>query len=215
LLACRNEGERPFLRAVGTTDFQPFSLGPRPTSLLPLDLTSNRPGTNTIRFVVDRSPNHLEPASLEWHATEEVAACCATRLSAYGIDAEGRNYYGAVSFQIGLSKLAVTLAPPPSNPALVVSNIHVRVSVMGTAVALSRVSDANGHLEVDALPDATVALDAMTIAAGIYYYGAAVVTLCADRSVTLFMLNVKDVVHGVSALTIDPGSPPCPPASRR
>ena len=138
----------------------------------------------------------------------------ALQLSAYGIDAEGRNHYGAVSFQIGLSKLAVTLAPPPSNPALVVSNIPVRVSVMGTDVALSRVSDANGHFEVDALPDATVALNAMTIAAGVYYYGDAALTLCADRSVTLFMLNVKDVVQGVPALTIDPASPPCPPVPR-
>ena len=117
------------------------------------------------------------------------------QLSASGIDAEGRNHYGAVSFQIGVSKLAVTLAPPPSNPALVVSNIPVRVSVMGTDVALSRVSDANGHFEVDALPDAMVALNAMTIAAGVYYYGDAALTLCADRSVTLFMLNVNDVVQ--------------------
>jgi hypothetical protein len=139
----------------------------------------------------------------------------ALQLSAHGIDAEGRTHDGAVSFQIGLSKLAVTLAPPPSNQALVISNIPVRVSVMGTGVALSRVSDANGHFEVDALPDATVALHAMTIAAGVYYYGDAALTLCADRSVTLFMLNVQDVVHGVPALMIDPGLPPCPPVPRR
>jgi hypothetical protein len=40
------------------------------------------------------------------------------------------------------------------------------------------------------------------------------VTMCADRLVTVPMLNVKDLVAGTSELLIDPSSPPCPPVPR-
>jgi hypothetical protein len=136
-------------------------------------------------------------------------------LTASAIDTEGRSHYGAVSFQMGRFTLRVALAPPPSNPALSVANIPVRVSVMGSDIAMLRISDANGRLEVDALPDATIAFDARTTSAGIHYYGNATVTMCADRSVTLHMLNVKDLLAGRRALTLDPSSPACPPVPRR
>jgi hypothetical protein len=134
-------------------------------------------------------------------------------LVARAIDSEGRAHYGDVPFQIGQFKLTVTLAPPPSNPALRVSNVPVRLSVVGTDVAMTRTSDADGRFDIESLPDATLTFDAHVIASGDHYYADATLTLCADRSVTLLMRNVKDVVAGVSAL-IDP-TPRCPPVPRR
>jgi hypothetical protein len=136
-------------------------------------------------------------------------------IVAAAIDSEGRAHYGNVHFQIGQFKLAVMLAPPPSNPALPVSNITVRVSVVGTDAAMRRVSDAHGRFEIESLPDATLVFDAHTVASGIHYYTNAMLTVCTDRSVTLLMLNVKDLVAGIPELIIDAGPPACPPVARR
>ena len=54
-----------------------------------------------------------------------------------------------------------------------------------------------------------------TTAANNHYDLEATVTLCADRSVTLRTLNVKDLIAGVRAVTLDPGSASCPPVPRR
>ena len=136
-------------------------------------------------------------------------------LVATAVDTEGRTHYGAVRFQLGRFRLAVRLAAPPSSPMLPVANIPVLVSVVGSGIAMTRVSDANGRFEIESLPDATIALDAHTTAANMYYYADASVTVCANRSVTVRMLNVKDLVAGVREVTLDPGSPACPPVPRR
>jgi hypothetical protein len=136
-------------------------------------------------------------------------------LAVSATDTEGRSHYGGVSFYLGQFTLSVTLAAPPSNPALPISNIPVRVSVVGSDIAMRRVSDANGRFEIESLPDATLAFDAHTVAAGIHYYANATLTMCADRSVTVPMLNVKDLVAGVPALTITGGPVACPPVPRR
>ena len=136
-------------------------------------------------------------------------------LVATAVDTEGRTHYGAVRFQLGRFRLAVRLAAPPSSPMLPVANIPVLVSVVGSGIAMTRVSDANGRFEIESLPDATIALDAHTTAANMHYYADASVTVCANRSVTVRMLNVKDLVAGVREVTLDPGSPACPPVPRR
>ena len=130
-------------------------------------------------------------------------------------DTEGRFHYGALPFQIGQFRLDVVLAPPPSNPALQVSNIPVRVSVVGTSIALKRTSDAHGRFQIEALPDTTLEFNAHTVASGIHYYVNSTLTLCGDRSVTLLMMNVKDLVAGVRPLILDAGTPPCPHIPRR
>jgi hypothetical protein len=111
--------------------------------------------------------------------------------------------------------LDVVLAPPPSNPALQVSNIRVRVSVVGTNIALTRTSDAQGRFQIETLPDTTLVFDAHTVASGNHYYLDSTLTMCADRSVTLLMRNVKDIVAGVRGLILDAGTPPCPHIPRR
>jgi hypothetical protein len=136
-------------------------------------------------------------------------------LAASAIDTEGRSHYGAFRFQIGRFTLAVRLNAPPSNPVLPVSNIPVRVSVIGSDIAMHRIADADGRFEIESLPDATVEFDAHTTAAGVHYYGQATMTMCADRSVTLVMANVRDLVAGTPRLIVDPGTPACPPVPRR
>jgi hypothetical protein len=136
-------------------------------------------------------------------------------LNVGAIDTEGRRHYGSVRFQLGQFHLAVTLAAPPSNPGLSVANIPVRISVIGSDTVITRISDANGHFEIDSLPDATVAFEAHTTSSNVHYYSDAAVTLCANRSITVRMLNVKDLVAGVRAMTLEPGTPACPRVPRR
>jgi hypothetical protein len=136
-------------------------------------------------------------------------------LVAMAVDTEGRTHSGTLRFQLGRFRLAVRLAAPPSNPALPVAHIPVRVSVVGSDIAMTRIADANGRVEMESLPDATIEFDAHTTAGNDHYYLDAAVTACANRSVTLRMLNVKDLVAGVRAMTLDPGSVSCPPLPRR
>jgi hypothetical protein len=86
---------------------------------------------------------------------------------------------------------------------------------VGSDIAMTRIADANGRFEMESLPDATIEFDAHTTAGNDHYYLDAAVTACANRSVTLRMLNVKDLVAGVRAMTLDPGSVSCPPLPRR
>jgi hypothetical protein len=136
------------------------------------------------------------------------------QITAHAIDTQGRTHDASVVFRAGRSKLSVTLVPPPSNPELAVSGIRVRVSLEGSDVAFGRVADAAGRFEIDSVPDGTLAFDAVTVAAGKYYYARAILVMCGDRSVSVMMQNVADVVKGVPELLADPPGP-CPALPRR
>jgi hypothetical protein len=120
-----------------------------------------------------------------------------------------------VQFHSGKFKMTVTLAAPPSNPALPVSNITVRVSVGGGEAAMTRVSDASGRFEIDSLPDATIHIDAHTAASGTHYYADAAITLCGDTSATVVLRNLDDIVAGVRGAVVDSGAAACRPSPRR
>jgi hypothetical protein len=136
-------------------------------------------------------------------------------LAVSAVDTEGRSHYGALPLLIGQFKLDVVLAAPPSNPALQVSNIPVRVSIAGTDVAIKRTSDAHGRFQIDAVPAATLLFEGHTVASGIHYYTNATLTMCADRSVTVVMANVTDLVAGVRGVSLGPGTQACPDVPRR
>ena len=136
-------------------------------------------------------------------------------IEAMAIDTEGRTHSGVVGFHLGRFKLAVTLAAPPSNPALPVSNIAVRISIIGSDVAMTRVSDANGRFEIESLPDATIDIDAHLATSDNHYYADGLVTLCGDTAATVLMRNVKDIVAGVRGTIIDSRTPPCTAVPRR
>lgn len=136
-------------------------------------------------------------------------------LAVSAIDTEGRAHYGSIPFHIGQFTLDVTLAAPPSNPNLQVSTIPVRISVVGSEVALSRTSDAQGRFHIEALPDATLDFDAHTVASGVHYYADTTLTLCTNQSVTLVMRSVKDLIAGVAPRILDAGTQPCPAIPRR
>jgi hypothetical protein len=121
-------------------------------------------------------------------------------LVAHAEDAAGRTHANEVRFRVGQFRLGVTLSPPPSNPAVPVSNVEVFVSVVGTAIRVRAVSDATGRFEIASLPHGTLAFDSETVAEGKHYYGQATMPHSSDRSVTLVMRHVSDVVKGVPAL---------------
>ena len=106
------------------------------------------------------------------------------------------------------------LAAPPSNPGLAVSNIPVTISVVGTDVAVRRTSDASGRFELEFLPDATIAFEAHTVVSGIHYYADTTLTMCADRTVSVHMRNVKYLVAGPPGLMIESTPRACPPVPR-
>jgi hypothetical protein len=130
-------------------------------------------------------------------------------------DAEGGMHYGLVRFRVGQSRLLVTLAAPPSNPALPVSNIEVGVSLIGTGIAVQRVSDREGRFEIDALPHGTIALDCETVSGGVYYYCGGTMAHWGDQSVILVPLHVSDLRAGVPPLTLQSNAAAAPHVERR
>ena len=125
-------------------------------------------------------------------------------IRAQGVDAQGFTHAGTVNFRLGLFRLAGVLTPPPSNPALAVGGIEVRVTLLGTPVVFTRVSDASGRFEIASVPIGNVGFDSQTQQGGQFYYGQGTLFLTSDRSVSLVMRNVSDVIAGVPPLSSGP-----------
>lgn len=133
----------------------------------------------------------------------------------YAVDAAGLGHADEVRFRVGQSRLVVTLAAPPSNPALRISGVEVGVSIMGAGIAVQRVSDDSGRFEIESFPHGTVAFDAEVKQDGRYYYGDATMAHFGERSVTLVLRHVSDLVNGVPALELGPPTAERPPTPRR
>jgi hypothetical protein len=106
-----------------------------------------------------------------------------------------------IAFRVGRSGLSVALAPPPSNPQLALSNIQVGVSVMGSGIAVERVSDAGGRIEIASFPHGPIAIDCVAVSEGRYYYGEAMLVHSGQRKVTLVLRHVSDLINGVPAFS--------------
>lgn len=126
-------------------------------------------------------------------------------LRVHAVDADGFTHAGTVRFSVGHYPLHLTLAAPPSNPALNVANVEVTISVVGTATTFRRTSDVNGQIELPSMPFSSVTLDAVAQAGGRFYYGQGSVRVTEETSVTLTMRNVTDVIEGVPPLQAQPG----------
>jgi hypothetical protein len=109
-------------------------------------------------------------------------------------------HQGKTAFRVAQWPLTVTLEAPPSKRALSVSNIEVGVSLIGAGIAVQRVSDAQGRLEVSSFPEGTIALECVAVAGGKYYYGDATLTHSGLGSVTVILRNVEDLKNGVPPL---------------
>jgi hypothetical protein len=133
----------------------------------------------------------------------------------YAVDGAGLGHADEVSFRVGQSRLVVTLAAPPSNPALRISGVEVGVSIIGAGIAVQRVSDDNGRFEIESFPHGTVAFDAEVTQDGRYYYGDATMAHFGERSVTLVLRHVSDLVNGVPALELGRPTAERPPTPRR
>jgi hypothetical protein len=205
----------PFL----TLKFMQDDAAVRMESIEQIDISddAHSPGQSVTELfrIVDDSISASNPSVAYGRLADRVESGRSLRLVASAIDTEGRRHYGAVSFHIGQFKLAARLAPPPSNTSLPVANIAVRISLIGTDVVLKRTSDRQGRFEIEGLPDTTAVFDAHAVASGDHYYIDATLSMCADRSVTLVLRNVKDLVAGVRGLILEPGTVQCPTASRR
>jgi hypothetical protein len=84
-------------------------------------------------------------------------------IRAQGVDAAGFTHANTVRFRLGQFQLAGVLVPPPSNPALPVNDIEVRVTLLGTDVVFTRVSDASGRFEIASVPIGNVGFDSQTV----------------------------------------------------
>jgi hypothetical protein len=112
-------------------------------------------------------------------------------------------HYGKIAFRVGQWPLSVRLEAPPSNGALSVANIEVGISMLGAGIAVQRMSDANGRLEVASLPEGTVAFECVAVSGGKYYYGDATLTHSGPRSITLVLRNIEDLTNRVAPLRVD------------
>ena len=125
-------------------------------------------------------------------------------IRAQGVDAEGFTHAGTVRFRLGLFRLVGVLTPPPSNPSLAVGNIEMKVTLLGTPVVFTRVSDASGRFEIASVPIGNIGFDSQTSQNGQFYYGQGTLFLTSDRSVSVVMRNVSDVIAGVPPLSSGP-----------
>jgi hypothetical protein len=108
-------------------------------------------------------------------------------------------HYGRIAFRVGQSPLRVTLATPPSNPDLPLSNVAVGISTLH-GIAIQRVSDAAGRFQIESFPHGTVALECVVQSGGRYYYGDATLRHSGPRAVTLVLRHVDDLKTGVPPL---------------
>lgn len=131
------------------------------------------------------------------------------------VDRDGLGHADAVRFRVGQSPLVVTLAAPPSNPGVRISEVEVGISLVGAGIAVQRVSDGNGQFEIASFPHGTIAFDAEVKQDGRYYYGQATMTHFGGRSVTLVLRHVSDLVSGVPALELGPATAERAPTPRR
>jgi hypothetical protein len=129
-------------------------------------------------------------------------------LRVYAEDGAGGGHEDEISFRVGQSRLTVTLAAPPSNPSLSVSNVPVAFSIVGAGIAIERVSDANGRIEIESFPHGNVGLECVTTSGGKYYYGQATLVLSGPRSVTLVLRHTSDLLKGVQPLVTQPAVGP-------
>jgi hypothetical protein len=124
-------------------------------------------------------------------------------LQVQAMSASDEMHYGRIAFRVGQWPLSVRLEAPPSNGKLSIANIEVGISMLGAGIAVQRISDANGRLEVASLPEGTVAFECVAVSGGKYYYGDATLTHSGPRSITLVLRNVEDLKNGVAPLRVD------------
>jgi hypothetical protein len=124
-------------------------------------------------------------------------------LRVLAMDSEHGLHQGRVVFRVAEWPLSVRLEPPPSNPALSVSNIEIGISLLGKGIAVQRVSDADGRFEIVSFPSGTIAFECVVVSNGWYYSGDAMLDHSGPESVTLVLRSVEDVKNGVAPLRID------------
>ena len=124
-------------------------------------------------------------------------------LQVHAMSSSDAMHHGRIAFRVGQWPLSVRLEAPASNRALSVSNIEVGISMLGAGVAVQRVSDANGRLDVASLPEGTVAFECVAVSGGKYYYGDATLAHSGPGSITLVLRNVEDLKNGVAPLRVD------------
>lgn len=106
-------------------------------------------------------------------------------LRVQAMASEQEMHQGVTAFRVGQSPLSVTLAPPPSHPALPLSKIEVGISLLGAGIAVQRVSDAKVRFEIESFPHGTIAFECVAVSNGKYYYGQATLVHSGPRSLTL------------------------------
>ncbi len=72
---------------------------------------------------------------------------------------------------------------------------------MGAGIAVERVSDARGRIEIASFPHGPIAVDCVAVSEGRYYYGEAMLVHSGQRQVKLVLRHVSDVINGVPALS--------------
>ena len=137
-------------------------------------------------------------SALQGQAQNQIA------IRAQGVDALGFTHAGTVHFRLGLFRLVGVLTPPPSNPALAVAGIEVRVTCSARRSSLPASPTRTGASRLRRCRSATSASTARPRQNGLFYYGQGTLFLTSDRSVSLVMRNVTDVIAGVPPLSSGP-----------
>ena len=111
-------------------------------------------------------------------------------------DARGFSYAGSLSFAFGTVDLAGQLVAPPSQPALAVEGIPVRVQI-GEDYIRDLATDAQGAFQLHRVPHGDVTIAASTEQDGWGYSGLANFWLAQNSRITIRLLGGADLWSGV------------------
>lgn len=116
--------------------------------------------------------------------------------------AAGMVYEQFATVNLGRFSIHGQLVPPPSNTALSVDTVPIKLNVLGTNIELETQSDAGGTFSFTSLPFGSVNLIGETEDLGVIYSGAGIVFMDADKDVTINLLTTIDVKNGVPEIVV-------------
>jgi hypothetical protein len=186
-----------------------------------LDNGSPRPATHLTRVVVEDDIGNTLREMTDLFVLDAAGAIQPTSVAAVisafqsypgrqlvlrvmAVDALGFTLEGSLPIYFGQHLLNVTLLPPPSAPTLPVAGLQVTYRLMGTGLAITRTTDANGTASFGLVPLGNGELDAQSQAGGRYYYGQADFFLNRATLVQTTLTHTDDLVAGVSRYRLVP-----------
>lgn len=108
---------------------------------------------------------------------------------------------GDATFHLAIDSVTGTVAPPPSNGAVPVAGLPVTLSLIGTSILYSGVTDGAGGFGFSPVPQGSYTLATGTTFGGVTYNGLGTVFVNGSTTVTVTLASAADLLQGVVMVT--------------